>query len=216
MLIRYVATDQHFTATSATKLLEHDIGKKVSKWTVRRALEKENFYAIEKKRKPALSKKNIKARLSFVKKYKNWTSDDWMKVIWSDETKINRYTSDGRSCAWLRKGEPLQTKHVKQTIKHGGGSLMLWGCMTAFGMGPVHQIQGIMNKEIYLDILRQNLGQAIENMPYPENEVVFQQDRDPKHTAKIVTNWLTNQSFTLLEWPAQSPDLNPIENFGRI
>lgn len=100
----------------AAKLLESDVGKKISKWTVRRALKEANFISMEKKKKPAISKKNIKARLSFVKKYINWNAEQWKSVIFSDESNINRILSDGRSWCWKRKGESLLPRHVKQTI----------------------------------------------------------------------------------------------------
>ena len=83
------------TASGAAKTLESRTGIKVSEWTARRALRDVGYKAIEKKKKPALLKKNIKARIEFAKRYKNFAVDDWKRVIWSDEVKINRCGSDG-------------------------------------------------------------------------------------------------------------------------
>jgi hypothetical protein len=50
--------------------------------------------------------------------------EDWKRVIWSDETKINRIGPDEQKDVWKKKGEGLSTREVKDRVKFGGGSLM--------------------------------------------------------------------------------------------
>lgn len=94
--VRKVTAGNLDNAVKVKKELQKDIGIVVSADTVRRALRGSGLGAIEKKKKPKLTKTNAKKRLQWCKMYRDWTIDDWRRVIWSDETKINRFNSDGR------------------------------------------------------------------------------------------------------------------------
>lgn len=169
-----------------------------------------------KPKKPLLSTKNIKARLSWARAHVDWTVQDWKRVIWSDETKIDRFGSDGKIYAWRRKHEPLQSRHVQQTVKHGGGNIKLWSCISYSGVGYIVRIDDVLTADLYKQILEEDLLGTMRHYKFSPKRMIFQHDNDPKHIAKIVDKWLSEQEFEVLNWPAQSPDLNPIGNMWRL
>lgn len=119
------------TAVELTKKLNQEREDNVSSETVRSALREQGLRAIKKKKKPRLTLAHRKARLNWALAHKDWTLDDWKRVIWSDETKINRINSDGIKYTWVVDSKSLCPGIIDETIKFGGGNVVIWCCTLA-------------------------------------------------------------------------------------
>src|SRR5260221_12676680 len=162
--------------------------EQVSSQTIQRVLKKTGLKAVVKANRPALSKCHHRERLDFTKSHQHWTVEDWKRVIWSD----------GRKWVWKKSGEGLSDRLVEGTVKFGGGHVMLWGCFGWDGVGYACKVDGNMDANLYVSILEDELQKSLQYWGKNPEEVVFQQDNDPKHTSKrLKPGWKT---MDLMSW----------------
>uniref|UniRef100_A0A8C5N259 Transposase n=1 Tax=Leptobrachium leishanense TaxID=445787 RepID=A0A8C5N259_9ANUR len=209
-LKRRVEKSPRVTAEELRKDLS-DVGTEVSAQTIRRTLRNEGLHARTPRRTPLLSPKNKKSRLQNAKSHEDKPQTFWDSVLWTDETKLELFGPMDQRYVWRRKNKAYEEKNTLSTVKHGGGSIMLWGCFASAGTGKLQRVQGTMNSLQYQEILDDNVMQSVTNLRLGRRWT-FQQDNDPKHTSKSTRAWLQIKGWNILEWPSQSPDLNPIEN----
>ena len=211
-IARLVTSNECQTAVDVQYSLRESENTTVSGNTVRRILQRSGLVARVRRKKPFLHPRHRQQRMHFAQKYKDWTADDWKRVVWSDESKFQLFGSEGRQYCWKKPGEPLKNAHVQPTVKHGGGNIMVWGCFTSHGVGFLCRIHGNLDGELYRRILGDEFKASLDWYGLDVKNIVFQQDNDPKHTAKLTKQWFADNDVAVLDWPAQSPDLNPIEH----
>lgn len=213
ILARILRTSKVKTAEHVRKEAKQFHNIDVSRDTVARALKSMGYVARVKKKKPMLSEKQRKARLEWARAHAKWTSDDWKHVIWSDEAPFMIVNSDGKEYVWEKPSQVINESSVKPTKKFGGGKVMMWGCITWEGVGFSCKIDETLDAELYAEILRGELKRTIDFYDFDLSEVIFQADNDPKHTSHLAQDTLEELNIQVMSWPAQSPDLNPIEHF---
>ena len=124
----------------------------VSEKTISRYLHQMGYWARNACPKPLISATNTSKRLAYYHSYKSWKSNNWGNVIFSDESKFNLHSSDGRIKVWRKKNERYLDECTKKTIK-GGPYVMFWGCITSQTMGPLIEVNMNLNSNNYTSLI---------------------------------------------------------------
>ena len=114
---------------------------------------------------------------------------------------------------WRTPREESDPKCTVPTVKHGDGSVMVWGCFTRREVGKLCVLDRIMDRFYYRDILEQNLLPSIDHFKFGQQSH-FMHENDRKHTSGLVTHRLKQKTIQILPSPSFSPNLNPIENLN--
>uniref|UniRef100_A0A1I7XVD6 HTH_Tnp_Tc3_2 domain-containing protein n=1 Tax=Heterorhabditis bacteriophora TaxID=37862 RepID=A0A1I7XVD6_HETBA len=117
--------------------------------SIRRRLVEAGLNGRIARKKPLVSLKNRRARVAFAREHLTWSTADWTKVVFSDESKFNLFGSDGKKYVRRRPGEEFLPKCTIPTIKHGAGSVMVWAAFNRNGPGSLHIVEGIMDSTSY-------------------------------------------------------------------
>lgn len=210
--------------------IKNELPKKVSYGTIWNSLNNnENVEWAKRQMKPVLTPAHKEKRLEFARDHMQWSNKDWEKVVFSDEKKWNLDGPDGNNSYWhdLRKEPQIMSRrqqgityaNLTQLVNYyrsylisykGGGGLMTWGGFGTKCTTPLAFTSNRMDSREYQDVLKNNLlrkGSKLGGQGW-----IFQQDNAPIHRSNSTTAWLQDKNVRVMDWPARSPDLNPMEN----
>ncbi|KFM73749.1 Transposable element Tcb1 transposase, partial [Stegodyphus mimosarum] len=187
--------------------------KSVSQSTIQRTLLRLGLRSRRLVRAPMLTAVHRRRRLEFARQYSSWTSTEWRQVAFSDESRFMLHRTDGR---WRIRRETSERNHpatIAGTVQAGGGSIMVWGMFSWHSLGSLIIVEGTMDQYKYASVLADHVHPYMR-IVFPQDDGIFQQDNARCHTAASVRAWFEEHQdeFTVLPWPANSPDLNPIEH----
>ena len=197
-----VRKERPSSASNLATKVEKATGSHVCAQSIRNRLHEVGLAGRVARKKPYITARNSRKRLKFAREHRNMPSAFWNSILWSDESKFNMFGSDGKKSVWRKPGEEYKPECLQPTVKHGGGNVLVWGCMSYSGVGSLHFIDGIMDSAMYEDFLNQHMLPSARRLL--GRRYVFQHDCDPKHTSKRVKAFLEYKKVKVLEWPPQS------------
>ncbi|KAJ8381891.1 hypothetical protein SKAU_G00026690 [Synaphobranchus kaupii] len=181
--------------------------RQISDQTVRNRLHMASLHAA---RKPAMTALQRQARLRWCRQHRQWNLRMWGNVMFSDESRFCLRKLDGRIKVWRRRGERYADCCTDRVTPSNGGSVMVWGGISLTGKTELVVIEGNLNAVRYRNEILEPVA-----IPYLQNlgpNSILQDDNARPHSARIITEYLQNLGVERMEWPAVSPDLNPIEH----
>ena len=208
MIARIIKLSPKCSSSSVRARLPVSV-RNVSTRTIRRRLFDGGLKSYAPARKPRLTPKNIKDRIRFCKQYRNWTPQQWERVMFTDESTFTQFHN---YCQHVRRpaGKRFDSKYVIPVVKMAP-KVMVWGSVSAYGRGALWFLppKTSMTGPVYLQVIQEKLPQFMEI----HGTTYFQQDGAPCHGVRPVREWLEETGYTLVgHWPGNSPDLNIIEN----
>ena len=153
-------------------------------------------------------------RVKWAKKYKDWTENEWKKVLFSDES---HFLVQGQYRCYERRseGEKVTERHINQKVKHPRKQMFLVS-FSFNGLGSLYPCSGIINANRYINVVNHKVMRDMQIAFPDDGGDIFQHDLAPCHSAKKVQKVLQENEIKVLEWPGNSLDLKPINNLWDI
>ena len=207
-LHRLVSNDPTLSGPEITVSL----GMDVHRTTVWRHLKRAGFNSFKRGSKFHLTERHKQARLHWAMARAHWRLPAWRRIVFSDEASVKLMARDGRLRVWLRAARHRRNEFALPLVQGGGGGVLIWGAIWMGGRSELYITRQSMNSERYVELLEQFVYPISFQLGDPATQWRFMDDNAPPHRSRVAQAFKTQSGIRSIDWPARSPDLNPIEN----
>ena len=210
--IQRIAVQQRFISAPAIQnQLQTFSNVLVSDQTIRNRLRESQLRSRRRLVKPKMTTAHRAARLRFAREHNQWDMDNWQWVLFSDECKIKFNSDDRHIRVWRRTGERFSEPCIHERDRFGGPSVMVWGGINATGKTElVFFPDSRVTSDSYIEqVIRPHV------IPFAQRlgrNFVFMHDNARPHVARATKQALREANIEVMDWPAISCDMNPIEH----
>ncbi|GFV71854.1 transposable element Tcb2 transposase [Trichonephila clavipes] len=186
-------------------------GRRISATTVRNRLHNAGLYA----RRPVvcvpLNGRQRRSRLCWAREHVSWTQQQWASVLFTDESRFTMESDSGRLLIWREQRTRYHQSNTVERHSYRGGGILVWAGISLGGHTDLHvfhggTVTGLRYRDESLIHMSAHMLAAIGN------DFILMDDNARPHRARIVEEYLEDHGLERMEWPARSPDLNPIEH----
>lgn len=209
-MANFTRRNRRITVTALRTHFLRTYHRVVSTSTIGRRLHSSNLRARRPLRVPRISPQHRAARRQWAQEHRDWLLPQWRNVLFSDESRFGLQSDSRRERVWRSPGRQERLTFAREVVPYQGGSVMFWGGIMYGRRTPLILIQRTMTGTIYVENIIEPIIQPLRN-EFGEN-FIFQDDNARPHRTQRVEIMLQEGNIQRMNWPANSPDMNPIEH----